>query len=167
MILRHCALWTALLVAPADADVRFMQGMIHHHAQALQMVSLIASHTTRRDMQLLGERIATSQRDEINLMQQWLADHHQDAGPHTMSMPGMLTDEQMAQLAQANGPAFDRLFLEDMIQHHQGAVAMVDQLFHTPGAAQESSVFQFASDVNADQLAEIARMKALLKELTT
>jgi uncharacterized protein (DUF305 family) len=164
-----------------EADVRFMQGMIHHHAQALRMVALIPDHTTRRDMQLLGQRIAISQRDEIHLMQSWLQDHGQPApqldahdevvmGTMQMSgmsasdtlMPGMLTADQMAQLAKARGPEFDRLFLEGMIHHHEGALTMVDALFHTPGGGQASEVFRFASDVNADQRAEIARMQSML-----
>lgn len=165
-----------------EADVRFMQGMIHHHAQALRMVSLIADHTDSRNIQLLGQRIEISQRDEIGLMQRWLEDHGQevprlDAHDHVVMtemqmsgtpasgtlMPGMLTGEQMAQLAKANGLAFNRLFLEDMIHHHEGALTMVDQLFHAPGGGEASEVFRFASDVNADQRAEIARMNAILK----
>jgi uncharacterized protein (DUF305 family) len=162
-----------------DADVHFMQGMIHHHAQALRMVTLVPDRTERRDLRLLGQRIAISQRDEIGLMQRWLEDHGQAAPrldvhdqvvmadmPGMASdtiMPGMLTDEQMARLAQAKGPAFDRLFLEGMIHHHEGALTMVDQLFHARGGGQASDVFRFASDVNADQRAEIARMQTMLQ----
>jgi uncharacterized protein (DUF305 family) len=164
-----------------EADVHFMQGMIHHHAQALRMVALIPDHSTRHDMQLLGQRIAISQRDEIRLMQSWLQDRGQMApqldahdevtmgamqmsgmSPSDTLMPGMMTAEQMAQLAKAHGPEFDRLFLEGMIRHHEGALTMVDQLFRTPGAGQDPAVFRFASDVNADQRAEIARMQGML-----
>jgi uncharacterized protein (DUF305 family) len=163
------------------ADVAFMQGMIAHHTQALAMVALIPSRTTRQDMELLGQRIAISQRDEIALMKNWLIDHHQTvpsldtvgdlAGHSTMMpgmqmsgmlMPGMLTTQQMDALAQATGPAFERLFLEDMIQHHQGALVMVSNLFATPGAGQAPEIFRFASDVVADQRAEIKRMQAML-----
>jgi uncharacterized protein (DUF305 family) len=156
------------------ADVHFMQGMIMHHAQAIQMVNLIADHTTTPDMPLLGQRIAISQRDEIRLMQTWLRDHHEmapDSLGHMampgmamggMLMPGMLTPPQMSALAAAKGPAFDRMFLEGMIHHHEGALVMVKQLLATNGAAQTSEIFQFASNVDADQRAEIKRMQALL-----
>jgi uncharacterized protein (DUF305 family) len=156
------------------ADVHFMQGMIMHHAQAIQMVNLIAGRTTNEDMPLLGQRIAISQRDEIRMMRTWLQDHHEmvpDTLGHMampgmamgdMLMPGMMTPPQMAALAAAKGPAFDRLFLEGMIRHHQGALVMVKQLFGTNGAAQTSEIFRFASDVDADQRAEIKRMQALL-----
>jgi uncharacterized protein (DUF305 family) len=149
--------------------------MIMHHAQAIQMVSLIADHTTRPEMPLLGQRIAISQRDEIRMMRTWLQDHHEmtpDSTGHMAAMPGMamgdvlmpgmLTPPQMAALAAAKGPAFDRLFLQGMIHHHEGALAMVKQLFGTNGAAQTSEIFRFASDVDADQRAEIKRMQALL-----
>ena len=162
-------------VANDTADVHFMQGMIMHHAQALQMVSLIADHTTRPEMPLLGQRIAISQRDEIRMMRSWLQDHHEmvpDSTGHMaamagmgmgdMLMPGMMTPPQMAALAAAKGPAFDRLFLEGMIRHHEGALVMVKHLFGTNGAAQTSEIFRFASDVDADQRAEIKRMQALL-----
>jgi uncharacterized protein (DUF305 family) len=160
------------------ADVHFMQGMIMHHAQALQMVGLIADHTTRPEMPLLGQRIAISQRDEIRMMRTWLQDHHEMAPDSTghmaampgmamgdVLMPGMLTPAQMAALGAAKGPAFDRLFLQGMIHHHEGALAMVRQLFGTNGAAQTSEIFRFASDVDADQRAEIKRMQALLDAL--
>lgn len=157
------------------ADVRFMQGMIAHHTQALTMVSLIASRASRPEMPLLGQRIAISQRDEIRMMRTWLQDHH-EAVPDSsgnmpmmpgmtmgnMLMPGMLTPEQMAALAKATGPAFDQLFLEGMIRHHEGALVMVKELFATNGAAQASDIFRFASDVDADQRAEIKRMRAML-----
>ena len=156
-----------------------MQGMISHHAQALAMVALIPDRTTRQDMRLLGKRIEISQRDEIGLMQHWLEDRHQQVPTvdahdmvsmpgmpmHGALMPGMLTDEQMAALAKAKGPEFDRLFLEGMIRHHQGALTMVSQLFGTKGAGQEAEAFRFASDVDADQRAEIARMQGLLNAM--
>jgi uncharacterized protein (DUF305 family) len=165
-----------------DTDVRFMQGMIHHHAQALDMTALLETHTTSDDMRKLGQRIAISQADEIKMMQKWLEARGQDAPTfdkatagepsehaHHMAgapmMPGMLTPDQMNQLGAAKGPAFDRLFLQFMIQHHQGALTMVKDLFAAPGAAQESDTFAFASDVDADQRAEISRMTAMLKEL--
>jgi uncharacterized protein (DUF305 family) len=126
-------------------------------------------------MPLLGQRIAISQRDEIRMMRTWLQDHHEmtpDSTGHMaampgmgmgdMLMPGMLTPAQMAALAAVKGPAFDRLFLEGMIHHHEGALAMVKHLFGTNGAAQTSEIFRFASDVDADQRAEIKRMQALL-----
>ncbi len=154
-----------------DADVKFMQGMIHHHAQAVDMVELLKTRSTSDDMKKLGQRIELSQADEIDMMRKWLEARGHDADDHTHHMagapmmPGMLTPEQMDQLAAAKGPAFDRLFLDFMIRHHEGALTMVKELFATPGAAQDSDVFAFASDVDADQRMEIARMSALLKEL--
>jgi uncharacterized protein (DUF305 family) len=163
-------------VSYVAADVAFMQWMISHHAQALQMVALIPSRTNRQDMSSLGQRIAISQRDEIAMMQSWLRDHHQtipvvdSAGDammpgmpmSEMQMPGMLTQAQMAALKAATGPAFERLFLQGMIQHHEGAITMVSKLLATPGAGQASEIFRFANDVVADQRAEISRMQALL-----
>jgi uncharacterized protein (DUF305 family) len=154
-----------------------MQNMIGHHAQALEMTRLVPTRTTRPEMRLLAERIDVSQKDEINLMRHWLqsrgeqvpdpGDPHAHHGAGEMAlMPGMLTPEQLAELARASGPAFDRLFLQDMIRHHEGALAMVTDLFGTNGAAQESDTYRFASDVDADQRAEIARMRALLQTLS-
>ena len=155
-----------------SADVEFMQGMISHHAQAIEMTDLLATRTERSVMKKLAERIDISQADEIHMMQQWLvargqiapdqhAHHHEG-----MMMPGMLTPEQMQRLAAVHGSEFDRLFLEGMIAHHQGALTMVEELMKLPGAAQESEVFGFVSDVEADQSAEIARMGAMLQEFT-
>jgi uncharacterized protein (DUF305 family) len=151
------------------ADVQFMQGMISHHAQAVTMAGWAPSHGARPDVQILSARIVVSQRDEIHSMQQWLKDHAQmvpdSLGHMNMAMgamPGMLTSEQMTQLDQARGPDFDRLFLVFMIQHHEGALTMVQQLMDTEGAAQDEKVFKFASDVNADQTAEIDRMAKML-----
>jgi uncharacterized protein (DUF305 family) len=155
-------------VQATAADIQFMQGMIGHHAQALEMTALIPDRTARREMLLLGQRISVSQADEIEMMKTWLKKrgaeipsehaHHMPGG----MMPGMLTDEQMAELAAAKGEAFDQLFLKGMIQHHQGALDMVDALIKTPGAAQEGDINAFAADVDSDQRMEINRMRALL-----
>ena len=154
------------------ADVRFMQGMIHHHAQAVDMTGLLATRTSSEDMKKLALRIEVSQVDEIKMMQRWLEVRHQEVpGEHAHHMagapmmPGMLTPEEMARLAAAKGAEFDRLFLEGMIKHHAGALTMVQELFATPGAGQDSEIFAFASDVDADQRMEIDRMGAMLKEL--
>ena len=156
--------------APNAADVSFMQGMIMHHGQAIEMVALIGARTTNPVLRSLGERIDVSQKDDITMMRRWLHDHHvpaseqagMDMGDHDMLMPGMLTAAQMTALAKARGAEFDRLFLTGMIQHHEGAVTMVKELFATTGAAQPTDIFRFASDVDADQRAEITRMRALL-----
>ena len=147
------------------ADVQFMQGMISHHAQALEMTALLYDRSSWQDIRMLAQRIDVSQADEINMMQDWLvvrdegmAEHHAHG---TMLMPGMLTPDQMAELAAATESDFDRLFLEYMIMHHQGAVVMVEALFASPGAAQESQIFSFASDVIADQSMEITRMRRM------
>jgi len=158
------------------ADVHFMQGMIHHHAQAVVMAGWAQTHGARPDVKTLAQRIDVAQRDEMAFMQRWLRERHQEvpdplehyemghdmAMSPSMMMPGMLTTEQMKALDAARGPEFDRLFLTDMIQHHQGAITMVDQLFASPGAGQELYVFRFASDVNADQTTEIERMRLML-----
>ncbi|BAH39952.1 MAG TPA: DUF305 domain-containing protein [Gemmatimonas aurantiaca] len=152
------------------ADIAFMQGMIGHHAQALEMVALVASRSTRLEMESLAERIAVSQRDEISIMQRWLTARGEATSmPHDMhsshaSMPGMLSPAQMDSLRTADGTAFDKLFLQYMIQHHEGALVMVAELLRSPGAAQEPMVFQIMSDVDADQRAEIRRMKMLLAQ---
>jgi uncharacterized protein (DUF305 family) len=154
------------------ADVQFMQGMIGHHRQAVDMVELLRTRTGSDDMRKLGDRIELSQTDEIKMMEHWLAARGQDVpSPHAMHvhgaklMPGMLDAAEMERLAAATGTEFDRLFLEGMIKHHGGALTMVQELFATPGAGQESEMFAFASDVDADQRMEIARMGAMLKEL--
>jgi uncharacterized protein (DUF305 family) len=153
---------------PSAADVAFMQGMIGHHAQAVEMVGLIQTRTTGEAMRLLGLRIEVSQSDEIKMMERWLQAHGQalpDPHAHHMPgglMPGMLTADEMTQLSEARGPAFDRLFLQSMIKHHEGALTMVRTLFATAGAAQDPDIFAFASDVDADQRMEIDRMRALL-----
>lgn len=168
---------TASTQTPVNAaDVHFMSGMIPHHAQAVLIAGWAPTHGARTDVRLLCERIVVGQRDEIALMQTWLRDHNQtvpDANAtrmkmtmggmeHDMLMPGMLTDEELAQLDKARGPEFDRLFLTAMIRHHQGAITMVDQLFGSSGAGQDEVVFRFASDVYADQTTEIERMQKML-----
>ncbi len=162
------------------ADIKFMTGMIGHHSQAILMSSWAPTHGASPSVQTLAARITNAQRDEIATMQQWLRDRQQpfpdghagmsmdmegmDMGSntHPALMPGMLTDVQLRQLDSARGPAFDRLFLTDMIQHHTGALTMVKDLFGSYGAAQDELIFKFASDVNVDQTTEIARMKRLL-----
>ena len=163
----------------SDADVDFMSGMIPHHAQAVIMAGWAPSHGARHDVAVLCERIVVGQRDEIHLMQTWLRDrgltvpdehstrmHMKMANgmEHDMLMPGMLSDEEMAALDRSRGPEFDRLFLEGMIRHHQGAIDMVDVLFKAYGGAQDEVVFKFANDVYADQNIEIDRMKQMLEE---
>lgn len=167
-------------VQATAADIKFMQGMIHHHAQALDMVALLEKNTNSDDMRKLGERIRISQRDEIGMMQRWLRARGQDApDPHAMQMPGMmdmdhgdmvmmpgmLTEAEMQHLATLKGVEFDRAFLTGMIKHHGGALTMVKELFATPGAGQESIIFAFASDVQADQQMEIDRMNGMLAAL--
>ncbi len=154
------------------ADVKFMQGMIHHHAQALDMTALVPSRTASENLRKLAMRIEVSQADEIKMMQRWLEARGQEVpGEHAHHvpgaplMPGMLTPEEMEHLADAKSGEFDRLFLQDMVKHHSGALTMVQQLFSLPGAGQESEIFAFASDVDADQRMEIDRMAAMLKEL--
>jgi uncharacterized protein (DUF305 family) len=155
------------------ADIKFMQGMIGHHAQAIEMAALVPSRSSSEDLRKLAQRIDVSQRDEINMMDGWLKDRAQfvpNGHEHNMSggaalMPGMLTPEEMAALAAATGAEFDRLFLEGMIKHHFGAITMVQDLFATPGAGQDPTIYSYASDVDADQHMEIDRMGAMLKEL--
>jgi len=158
-------------VQATEADVKFMQGMIGHHAQALEMVELLKTRTANEGMKKLALRIEVSQEDEIKMMQDWLQRRGQPLpDPHAhhkggMLMPGMLTADEMARLAAAKGVEFDRLFLEGMIKHHGGALTMVQELFASPGAGQESDIFAFASDVDADQRMEIERMGAMLNAL--
>jgi uncharacterized protein (DUF305 family) len=153
------------------ADVKFMQGMIGHHAQAVEMVALINDRTQSDDLKRLGLRIQVSQEDEMNMMRSWLQVRgEQIPGPHAHHepggfMPGMLTSEEMAALAAAKGKEFDRLFLQGMIKHHFGAITMVEELFKTPGAGQDGDIYAFASDVDSDQRMEIDRMGLMLREL--
>jgi uncharacterized protein (DUF305 family) len=164
--------------APAvnAADVEFMSGMIPHHAQAVLIAGWAPTHGARDDVRILCERIVVAQKDEIALMQTWLSDrglpvpaadatHHvmkMGDMEHKMLMPGMLSAEQLAQLEKARGPEFDRLFLTFMIKHHEGALTMVDTLFESYGGAQDETVFRLASDIWADQQAEIERMQLML-----
>jgi uncharacterized protein (DUF305 family) len=157
------------------ADVEFMSHMIGHHAQALVMAGWAPSHGASPSVQTLAGRIINGQQDEIATMQRWLRDRRQpvpeasptmkmkmDGHEHEMLMPGMLTEDQMKQLDQARGPEFDRLFLTFMIQHHRGAVTMVNDLLASRGAARDETVFKFSNDVSVDQSTEIARMERML-----
>ena len=161
------------------ADIEFMSGMIMHHAQAVKMAGWAESHGASRALQIFCGRIATGQTAEIGLMQQWLRERNQPVPEpdargmkmdmpgmdHYTLMPGMLTEGQMKELDAARGAEFDRLFLMYMMQHHRGALTMVDKLFNTPGAAQDEIVFKFANDVQADQNTEIDRMQQMLDAL--
>jgi len=159
------------------ADVAFMTGMIAHHAQAVMIAGWAPSHGASESVQALCARIVVGQQDEIALMQRWLkargqpvpdpnSPHSMMPGmDHTMMMPGMLNADQLATLDQARGTAWDRLFLTDMIQHHMGAITMVNALFETQGATQDETSFRLASDVYADQTTEIARMQKMLAAL--
>jgi uncharacterized protein (DUF305 family) len=161
------------------ADVDFMSHMIGHHAQAIEMSQLAPSHGASGSIRVLAERIINGQEDEIATMQRWLQKRQlpvpeatpakmkmkMNGGEHVMLMPGMLTEDQMRRLNAARGPEFDRLFLTFMVQHHQGALTMVEQLFGSHGAAQEETIFKFASDVSADQSTEVARMQTMLAAL--
>ena len=152
------------------ADVMFMQGMISHHAQALEMTVLVETRSNREAMELMAQRITLSQEDEIAMMQGWLRDrdllvpdletHH---APDFELMPGMLTDEELEQLDQAQGFEFDSLFLELMVTHHEGALTMVENLLDQSGSAQDPVLFAFTSDVTSDQDSEIERMTAMLR----
>jgi uncharacterized protein (DUF305 family) len=176
----------AALPPKSAADVEFMQGMILHHAQAVEMTALIASHTQNKDLRSLGSRISTSQSDEIKFMKRWLAARGESV-PKAMPtsadmnmpgmdmsdmekhdamtlMPGMLTPQQMKALGKAKGSEFDRLFLSGMIQHHNGALTMVHDLFDTAGAGQDAELFDFATDADNTQRAEIKIMETMLKK---
>lgn len=158
-----------------------MQGMIMHHTQAVEMTAMIPSHTANQALGELGARISSSQQDEIKFMQRWLAQRGQaTAMPGAMAgmpgmdkdggamalMPGMLTAEQMDALRQARGPEFDHLFLTGMIQHHNGALIMVKDLFNTAGAGQDADIFNFATDADNTQRAEIKIMQGMLQKET-
>lgn len=159
------------------ADIAFMQGMLAHHGQALEMTALVPGQSGREDIRRLAERIAASQVDEMAMMRQWLerrgatvpaasahAGHHPGHG--AALMPGMLTADEMARLRAATGAEFDRLFLAGMIRHHEGALVMVRDLLSQPGAGQEPELFAFVSDIEADQGMEIRRMGRMLGEMT-
>jgi uncharacterized protein (DUF305 family) len=181
----------ASLRAPVLADVKFMQGMIMHHAQAVEMTDLLRARSRDPAMQALGKRMSISQTDEMEFMKQWLEDrgaptsmeaqmeydmkHMDHNDPKAMQamaemhkamplMPGMLSPQQMDALSKATGPAFDHLFLSGMIQHHKGALVMVEDLFDTPEAGQDSVLYDFATDVDNTQSAEIKIMQEMLKE---
>jgi uncharacterized protein (DUF305 family) len=159
-------------------DVEFMQGMIMHHAQAVEMTALIDSHTTNRELRLLGARISASQSDEMAFMKRWLAVRGEpvshampsmgahmpgmDMASHSSLMPGMLTPKQMEALRKAKAAEFDKLFLTGMIQHHKGALVMVKELFDTAGAGQDAELFSFVTDVDSGQRAEIRIMEKML-----
>ena len=173
--LNEKTVWTPAK-APFAADVEFMQGMIMHHSQAVEMVALLRTRGKSPVLKSFGEKISVSQSDEIGFMQRWLEsrgkpttmkmDHsHMSAADMknmNMLMPGMLTPEQMAALAKARGARFDHLFLTGMIQHHGGALTMVDELFTTPGAGQDPVLFDFATDIENTQSAEIKIMRGML-----
>jgi len=176
----------ATLPPLSPADVQFMQGMIMHHAQAVEMTALMKSHTQNKDLRLLGARISKSQSDEIQFMKRWLTARGQPVAPampemsgmnmsmpgmdmsghsgHSMLMPGMLTEKQMEALKKAKGAEFDHLFLTGMIQHHGGALIMVKDLFDTAGAGQDAELFNFATDVDSGQRAEIRIMQTMLEK---
>lgn len=176
---------TGELPSRSQADVEFMQGMIMHHAQAVEMTALIASHTQNKNLRTLGARISSSQTDEIKFMKRWLTARGEplalpmpgmkDAGMKDMKdmemsdhamplMPGMLTAAQMEALREAKADEFDRLFLTGMIQHHEGALTMVKDLFDTAGAGQDGELFDFATDADNTQRAEIRIMQTMLEK---
>ena len=166
----------ATLPPHSAADVQFMQHMIIHHAQAVEMTALIDSHTQNNELRALGSRISRSQSDEIDFMKRWLTArgepvsapmqhmHGMDMSGHEMLMPGMLTAKQMDALKKAKGQEFDHLFLTGMIQHHNGALLMVKDLFDTAGSGQDAEVFNFVTDVDSGQRAEIKIMQNMLGE---
>lgn len=172
----------ATLPPRSTKDVEFMQGMIMHHAQAVEMTALIESRTERKDLRLLGARISQSQSDEMKFMKRWLEVREEpvsapmrgmegmhnmpgmDMSGHHTPMPGMLTAKQMDALKKAKSTEFDSLFLKGMIQHHDGALIMVKDLFDTAGAGQDAELFNFASDVDSGQRAEINIMRNMLGE---
>lgn len=156
------------------ADVDFVRMMIPHHEQALEMTAMVPSRTTRDDIPLLAERLEVSQKDEIAVMEQWLAergqlvtsdDEHDEHHGDGDLMPGMLTDDEISQLSAAQGAEFDQLFLQFMIRHHEGAVVMVEELLTDGRGGQEPQIFQLAQHIDADQRVEISRMRRLLTEL--
>ncbi|MBA2565142.1 MAG: DUF305 domain-containing protein [Gemmatimonadetes bacterium] len=168
------------------ADVEFMKGMIRHHAQALVMARMAPTRGANASVRVLAERIINGQNDEIALMRRWLRDRNESVpepvpasvdmamhgegqpmhgGGHPIHMPGMLSEEQLEELDAARGATFDRLFLTYMIQHHQGALTMVNELFSTYAAGRGEVVFKLASDIGADQASEIARMQSMLRKM--
>lgn len=174
---------TAKLPPRSQAEVEFMRGMIMHHSQAVEMTALISSHTENKDLRSLGARISSSQSDEIKFMRRWLAARGEPVGLPSGAMPGMpgmdmsgrpmafmpgmLTPEQMEALRKAKNTKFDHLFLTGMIQHHNGALTMVKDLFDTAGAGQDAELFDFATDADNTQRAEIRIMQAMLEKKTS
>ena len=169
----------ATLPPLSPKDVEFMQGMIMHHAQAVEMTALMNSHTENKELRLLGARISHSQAEEIKFMKRWLVARGaptsmampatpdmpgMDMSSHQMLMPGMLTAKQMDALRDAKDKEFDELFLKGMIQHHNGALIMVKDLFDTAGSGQDAELFNFATDVDSGQRAEIKIMQSMLGE---
>ena len=172
----------AVLPPRSPKDVGFMQGMIIHHEQAVEMTAMIGTRTENKDVRLLGARISQSQSDEMKFMRWWLESRGEGislpmpemsgmdmsgmnhSGHHQMNMPGMMTSKQMDALSKAKGAEFDRQFLTGMIQHHNGALIMVNDLFETAGAGQDAELFNFASDVDSGQRAEINIMRNMLGE---
>jgi len=166
----------AILPPSSQADVQFMQGMIMHHAQAVEMTALMESHTENKELRTLGARISRSQSSEIEFMKRWLTTRGEpttlpmpempgmDMSSHSMLMPGMLTEKQMEALRKAKGQEFDHLFLTGMIQHHNGALIMVKDLFDSAGSGQDAELFNFVTDVDSGQRAEIRIMQTMLGE---
>jgi uncharacterized protein (DUF305 family) len=170
----------ATLPPRSSKDIEFMQGMIMHHAQAVEMTALIELRTNNKEIRLLGARISQSQSDEMKFMKRWLEikgeplsspsqempshnmSSHHDVLSHHKMMPGMLTPKQMDALRKAKGAEFDQLFLTGMMQHHNGALMMVKDLFETAGAGQDAELFNFATDVDSGQRAEIKIMQSML-----
>jgi len=160
-----------------DADVEFMSGMIPHHAQAVLIAGWAESHGARRDVLVICQRIVVGQKDEIGLMQRWLAErgvdvpaadattHKMKMGDmvHEMLMPGTLNAEQLAELDKSRGSDFDRLLLKAMIGHHLGAIEMVNKLHASAGSGNDDIVYRFSSDVYADQSTEVERMTKMLE----
>jgi uncharacterized protein (DUF305 family) len=165
---------TAKLPPRSQAEAEFMRGMIMHHSQAVEMTALISSRTENKDLRSLGARISSSQSDEIKFMRRWLASRGEpvsmampgmDMSGHPMAlMPGMLTPEQMEALRKAKNTEFDHLFLTGMIQHHNGALTMVKDMFDTAGAGQDAELFNFATDADNTQRAEIRIMQTMLEK---
>jgi uncharacterized protein (DUF305 family) len=159
---------------PTEADIKFFQGMLMHHGQAVEMTGLMATRTRNPQLLELGQRISISQTDEMVFMKRWLGYHGKPlaeengmAGMEHMdmpmpTMPGMLTLKQMDALRKATGPEFDHLFLTGMVQHHTGALTMVKDLFNTPGAGQDTQLFDFTADVEVTQQGEIDTMQSML-----
>lgn len=158
------------------ADIRFMKHMVEHHAQALTMTALVPERAANETVRLMAQRIEVSQQDEIARMRRWLVErgeevptvggeHAHHAATDGPPMPGMLSADELRRLSESRGAGFDQLFLEYMIKHHEGALVMVSELFATDGAGQELDIFRFASDVDADQRAEIRRMRLMQRRL--